>query len=245
MSYVPGRSSHLQATHPGASTLRLPVSASRERGSELLAVDETGAGDPLVLIHGLATTRDIWSLVVPALARRRRVITLDVPGFGESPPAGEGFELDQVAARIVDGLRSRGIDGPFDLAGHSLGAGIAVTLASARRDLVRCLILVAPAGLHPRRRLPASVIAPAITPMFAVRRRLVPLTDFALGRQVLLRHRGRRRVIGVTDSGADDGRGLEPGHPDCRRVRDRRRPTCDPGSTRSRLRWDSSGESAT
>lgn len=186
MSHVPGRSSQSQATHPGASTLRLPVSASRDRGNELLAVDETGAGDPLVLIHGLATTRDIWSLVVPTLARQRRLITLDVPGFGSSSPAGEGFELDQVADRIVDGLGSRGIDAPFDLAGHSLGAGIAVTLASARPDLVRRLILVAPAGLHPRRRLPASVLAPAITRMFAARRRLAPLTDFALGRQILL-----------------------------------------------------------
>jgi pimeloyl-ACP methyl ester carboxylesterase len=162
------------------------VSASRENGNELLAVDETGAGEPLVLIHGLATTREIWSLVVPALARQRRVITLDVPGFGTSPPAGARFELDQVAERILDGLGSRGIEGPFDLAGHSLGAGIAVTLAATRPDLVRGLILVAPAGLHPRRRLPASVLAPAVTPMFAIRRRLAPLTDFALGRQVLL-----------------------------------------------------------
>jgi pimeloyl-ACP methyl ester carboxylesterase len=47
-------------------------------------VQVAGSGEPLVLIHGLATTRRIWQAVTPALARRHRVATLDVPGFGES-----------------------------------------------------------------------------------------------------------------------------------------------------------------
>jgi len=47
------------------------------RGQALLAVEATGAGEPLVLIHGLATTGRIWSAVTPALARTRRVVTLD------------------------------------------------------------------------------------------------------------------------------------------------------------------------
>lgn len=159
--------------------------ASGDHGNEQLAVDEAGAGPPLVLIHGLGTTRGIWSLVAPTLARRQRVITLDVPGFGDSAPAGAGFDLDQVAGRIVQGLEAKGIAIPFDLAGHSLGAAVAVSLACTRPDLIRRLILVAPAGLHPRR-LPASVLAPAVAPMFAARRRLAPLTDFSLGRRLLL-----------------------------------------------------------
>jgi hypothetical protein len=36
--------------------------------SEILAVEESDEREPLVLIHGLATTRAIWTLVVPALA---------------------------------------------------------------------------------------------------------------------------------------------------------------------------------
>jgi pimeloyl-ACP methyl ester carboxylesterase len=147
--------------------------AHRDHNAALLAVDETGRGEPLVLIHGLATTREIWGIVVPALARERRVVTLDVPGFGASAPAGPGFDLALVAERIARGLAAHGVRGPFDLAGHSLGAGVA-------------LILVAPAGVRPRGRLPASLLAPSIPTLFAARRRLAPLTDFGLGRRLLL-----------------------------------------------------------
>jgi pimeloyl-ACP methyl ester carboxylesterase len=160
--------------------------AHRDHNAALLAVDETGRGEPLVLIHGLATTREIWGIVVPALARERRVVTLDVPGFGASAPAGPGFDLALVAERIARGLAAHGVRGPFDLAGHSLGAGVALTLACARPTLVRRLILVAPAGVRPRGRLPASLLAPSIPTLFAARRRLAPLTDFGLGRRLLL-----------------------------------------------------------
>jgi pimeloyl-ACP methyl ester carboxylesterase len=160
--------------------------AHRDHSAALLAVDETGRGEPLVLIHGLATTREIWGTVVPALARERRVVTLDLPGFGASAPAGPGFDLALVADRIARGLAAHGVRGPFDLAGHSLGAGVALTLACARPKLVQRLILVAPAGMRPPGRLPASRLAPGIPTLFAARRRLAPLTDFGLGRRLLL-----------------------------------------------------------
>ena len=67
----------------------------------LLAVEESGAGEVLVLIHGLGATRAVWTLVAPLLAPRHRVVTLDLPGFGESEPAGPGFELDAVAERVA------------------------------------------------------------------------------------------------------------------------------------------------
>src|SRR5579863_934676 len=115
----------------------------------LLALDDVGTGDPLILLHGIATDRHIWDLVVPELATGRRVVTLDLPGFGGSAPVGEDFDLERVAERIVHGLTGRGIHGPLDLVGHSLGGGIAITLATAHPRLVRRLVLVAPAGLRP------------------------------------------------------------------------------------------------
>ena len=113
----------------------------------LLAVEESGNGEALVLIHGLATARRIWDPVTPALAATRRVVTLDVPGFGESAPAGPGFEIEAVAQRIARGLAARGVRAPFDLVGHSMGAGIAAVLAADRPRAVRRVVLVAPAGL--------------------------------------------------------------------------------------------------
>jgi pimeloyl-ACP methyl ester carboxylesterase len=152
----------------------------------LLAIEDSGRGQPLVLIHGLATTRQIWGLVVPALAERRRVVTLDVPGFGESAPAGPGFELEAVAERIARGLAARGVRAPFDLVGHSLGAGIAVTLAAARPRAVRRLVLVAPAGLGNYSRAASYALAATADGLLAARRRAGALADLRWGRRVLL-----------------------------------------------------------
>jgi len=153
----------------------------------LLAVEEWGQGEPpLVMIHGLATTRWIWDLVAPELARERHVVTLDVPGFGSSPPVGDGFVVDDVADRIARGLSSRRIRGPYDLVGHSLGAVIATTLALRRPGTVRRLVLVAPAGLAPLPPAMARLFAAGSNPLLAVRRALLPVADFEWGRKLLL-----------------------------------------------------------
>ncbi len=152
----------------------------------LLAVEEAGSGEPLVLLHGLATNRAIWGPVVPALAGEHRVVCVDLPGFGESAPIGSGFELDVVAGRIAHALAARGVRGPFDLVGHSLGAGVALTLASIRPRSVRRLILVAPAGLNALPSPGSRALAALADPMLAGRRALAPLTDFRWGRRLLL-----------------------------------------------------------
>ena len=151
-----------------------------------LAVEVSGRGEALVLIHRLATTRSIWASVAPALARTRRVVTLDVPGFGQSEPVGEGFQLDAVAERIARGLAARGVKSPFDVVGHSLGAGVALTLAAVRPRLVRRLVLVAPAGLAVVPRVASLLLAASAESLLAARRELAPLADFRWGRRLLL-----------------------------------------------------------
>ncbi|MGO9793546.1 MAG: alpha/beta fold hydrolase [Solirubrobacteraceae bacterium] len=156
------------------------------RREPLLALEVAGAGKPLVLLHGLATDRRIWRAVVPALARRRRVVSVDLPGFGASAPAGEAFELDEVAERIARGLAARRITTPFDLVGHSLGAGVATTLAAQRPAAIDRLVLVAPAGFNAMPDAISSVLAAGVDAALAAHRWLVPLTDLAWGRRLLL-----------------------------------------------------------
>jgi pimeloyl-ACP methyl ester carboxylesterase len=151
-----------------------------------LAVHESGSGEPLVLVHGIATDSHIWDLVVPALANTRRVLAIDLPGFGESPPVDDGFDLEAVSERIARGLAGRGLRGPVDLVGHSLGGGVAITLAALRPRLIGRLILVAPAGMRP---LPAPIsrlLASSADAALSARRRAVSLTDVAWGRRLLL-----------------------------------------------------------
>ncbi len=124
--------------------------------SSIVAIDETGRGDPLVLLHGVGANRAVWRRVTPELAEERRVLAPDLPGFGQSAPASSGFELEATAAALACPLAERA-GGPFDLVGNSLGGAVALELAVARPELVRRLILVAPAGFSPARYpLPAA-----------------------------------------------------------------------------------------
>jgi pimeloyl-ACP methyl ester carboxylesterase len=151
-----------------------------------VALDEAGSGKPLVLLHGVGTNREVWRHVVPALAAARRTIAVDLPGFGDSAPAGDGFHLDAVAALVADAAESR-TDGPFDLLGHSLGGAVAVVLARRRPEAVRRLLLLAPAGFAPRPRA-VAIAAGAVGERYLAARRAVgrPLVGSALARRVLL-----------------------------------------------------------
>lgn len=151
-----------------------------------MLVEDHGSGEPLVLVHGLATTRVIWRRVVPILSAERRVITLDVPGFGGSPPAGAGFDLEEVAARIAAELERAGVPHPFDLVGHSMGGAVALTLAGADPDAVRRLVLVAPAGLRPIPAPGGLAFGIAAAWGIALRRQASPLADLDWGRRLLM-----------------------------------------------------------
>src|SRR6201999_2957682 len=132
------------------------------------------------LVHGLATTRVIWRRVVPL--RPGTVVAVDVPGFGDSPPAGPGFELETVADAIADGLG----DTPFALVGHSMGGAIAIVLAERHPERVKRLVLVAPAGL---RQLPgpaAHAFGFAAERALPTRRLGAPLADLSWGRRLLM-----------------------------------------------------------
>lgn len=45
-----------------------------------------GQGEPLVLLHGLGSSRAAWEAIVPTLTQRFDVIAVDLPGFGTSAP---------------------------------------------------------------------------------------------------------------------------------------------------------------
>jgi pimeloyl-ACP methyl ester carboxylesterase len=102
--------------------------------------DRTGAGEPLVLLHGLGSRREIWASLVPALAASYDVIAVDLPGFGASPAIHPGgvAELTEAVADFC---------GQFDrphLVGHSTGGGIALELG--RRGVARSVTTFSPIG---------------------------------------------------------------------------------------------------
>jgi pimeloyl-ACP methyl ester carboxylesterase len=109
-----------------------------------------GAGEPLVLIHGIGSFFQVWEPVLPALEAEREVIAIDLPGFGASAVLDGGREPHPVAlaaavAAFLDGL---GI-ADAHIAGNSLGGWVALELAKLGR--ARSVCALSPAGFWNRR----------------------------------------------------------------------------------------------
>ena len=97
--------------------------------------------------------------MLPELLRRHRVLAVDLPGHAGSAPLPRGATIDDFAAAAAAALEAEGVESAL-VAGHSFGGLVALRLAHGRPDLVRGLLLVAPAGIATRSRiLEATVIA--------------------------------------------------------------------------------------
>jgi pimeloyl-ACP methyl ester carboxylesterase len=97
-----------------------------------LVYDRRGAGEPLVLLHGIGHHWQAWTPVLDRLAQSHDVIAVDLPGFGRSPmPEGQlPHEMPQLVNTLAAFFDRLGLDRPH-VAGNSLGGAIALELAAA------------------------------------------------------------------------------------------------------------------
>ncbi|MFB7025949.1 MULTISPECIES: alpha/beta fold hydrolase [unclassified Streptomyces] len=100
---------------------------------------------PALYVHGLGGSSQNWSALMPLLADVVDGEAVDLPGFGVSPPPGDGnYSVTGHARAVIRFLDSEG-RGPVHLFGNSLGGAVATRVAAVRPDLVRTLTLVSPA----------------------------------------------------------------------------------------------------
>ena len=107
---------------------------------------EMGQGPPVVLIHGLSGRWQNWLENIPRLARRHRVIALDLPGFGESELPQEEISIPGYG-RFVDAFLGEIDVERGGLVGNSMGGFIAAETTIAHPSRVEKLVLVSAAGL--------------------------------------------------------------------------------------------------
>jgi pimeloyl-ACP methyl ester carboxylesterase len=110
-----------------------------------LAYERRGAGEPLVLIHGIGSQWQIWRPVLDRLAAHREVIALDLPGFGGSPPlpGEDAVPPERFAAVVADFLDRLELESAH-AAGNSLGGGVALELGRLGR--ARSVTALSPIG---------------------------------------------------------------------------------------------------
>lgn len=106
-----------------------------------LIYDDAGQGAPVVLVHGLGATANVWGAQMAALAPCFRVIAPDLRGCGRSVKA--SISLAALVDDLVELIDGSGFE-TVHLVGHSLGGILAQHLAVAHPQMIESLALVAP-----------------------------------------------------------------------------------------------------
>jgi len=114
---------------------------------------EGGEGPTVVLVHGRGGAATLWLPYLKAFSRQRRVLALDLPGFGHSQaPPGKPADAEAALAffvRPVEALLAQVARGPFSYVGHSLGGLVGVELCLRRKLPLERLALIGPMGTGP------------------------------------------------------------------------------------------------
>ena len=159
----------------GPSTELIPLNRRYRRTDRgWLSYLHGGTGRPLLLLHGWGASARIWVGVGGALADRRTIYALDLPGAGGIAPRSGVPTLNALVEEtlgVVDTLELA----QFDLLGHALGAAVAALIAARRPDRVGQLGLI---GLGVRSFAPELLALSAIRPPLDLFMRLTrPITD--------------------------------------------------------------------
>jgi pimeloyl-ACP methyl ester carboxylesterase len=115
-------------------------------GEQNIYYQVAGTGDPLILVHGLSGSTRWWVRNVPALAQQYTAYLIDLPGFGTMRRAHRHFVLNQAADWLLAWMKAVGIEQAHFI-GHSMGGYICIKIAAQHPEMLRRLVLVAPAGI--------------------------------------------------------------------------------------------------
>ena len=110
-------------------------------------VDEGKGSETIVFIHGLANYALGWKGNIEALSKHYRCIAIDLPGNGLSDHGNYPYGISYFSGIVASFIKTLGL-GPVVLAGHSMGGQVALTTAINHPELVKKLVLCAPAGFE-------------------------------------------------------------------------------------------------
>lgn len=116
-----------------SSSFQIDGPAGSLSGADAAPADG-GAGLPVLLVHGINMSSDVWTEVADILSATRRVITFDLRGHGQSDKQGP-FTADDYADDALAVLDARGV-GRAHVVGTSFGGSTAATLAVKAPDRV-------------------------------------------------------------------------------------------------------------
>lgn len=126
-------------THPSPWASWAPEYSTARIGRARLRLATVGEGAPLLLLNGLGANIEMWQPLAAELPGRRLVM-VDMPGTGESPPLPYAASMSKYALLVVRLLDRLGLE-QIDVLGYSWGGALAQQVAHQAPSRVRNLVL--------------------------------------------------------------------------------------------------------
>ena len=108
---------------------------------------QRGSGQPVVLLHGIASSVFTWeSILEPLAVAGYRALALDLLGHGDSvkPDHADGYQIEAYYQHFLNWLGEQQLDRPLRLIGHSLGAYLSLKYAQQHPELIDRMVLINP-----------------------------------------------------------------------------------------------------
>lgn len=112
----------------------------KHKGINIFFTDE-GKGSALVFLHGFLENSNMWNAFIPELAKRKRVICIDLLGHGKTECLGYVHSMELMAEAVEAVLKHLRIRRPT-IIGHSMGGYVALAFAEKNPDALKGLVLM-------------------------------------------------------------------------------------------------------
>jgi len=119
--------------------------AHRDINGASLWYDILGEGEPILLHHGYTACRENWLPVAERLKSYFKVVLIECRGCGDSENTESGYSIEQYGEDAIELMHQLGHD-TFSYAGHSMGGGVGMYIATAYPEKLNKLVLMASVG---------------------------------------------------------------------------------------------------
>ena len=111
-------------------------------GLEVRYLDWGGDGEPLLALHGLASSAHWYDIVAPLLRHRYRIIAPDQRGHGRTTNADSGYDWQTLSDDLAGLLDWVGWDGAVSALGHSWGGHVVSNFAARYPGRARRIVMI-------------------------------------------------------------------------------------------------------